>query len=312
MIHDGAVCVNAKKFYDLVKLAPRGEIHFSTDAKSYDLHIQCEKSKFRLAGKSRDEYPELPAVRVGKRTVLPCEVMSAFIRHTSFAVTNEQSRFTLSGAKFEIGGSRAKMITTDGHRLAYIETELETDSPVVTDAIIPRKALAELLKICQSGSDQLMFSEDANHLYFESADRTLVTRKLAGNFPNYEMVIPRDNREFVVFDGSELLAAINRVSQMSDERSRSIVLSLKSNEMKISAKSAEEGEADETIGVEYAGEEIAIKFQHEYIRDFIAAVKDDKEPKFQMTFKNNSAQCLFRPANENGRIFQTVIMPLQY
>ena len=83
------------------------------------------------------------------------------------------------------------MVTTDGHRLAFIEKKLDGSSDAKMDALIPKKALLELVKISRDGGD-VAFGEDQNHIYFETGGRLLITRKLTGNFPNYEMVMPKD------------------------------------------------------------------------------------------------------------------------
>lgn len=169
----------------------------------------------------------------------------------------------------------------------------------------------------QKENAEITFWEDPNHLFFESENRRLVTRKLSGSFPNYEMFIPKDNDKFVTYDSTELFAAINRVSFMSDERTNAIMLTLRppNQIMTVSARSAEEGEAQETVAVEDAGaeaEEFAIKFQFGYVKDFINSLKDDAEGRISMSFKDANAQTLFRPANDDGKRFLGVIMPLRH
>lgn len=227
-------------------------------------------------------------------------------------MSGEQSRYTLNGAKFELHGRTARMVTTDGHRLAHIETTLDAEATASADVLIPRKALTELVKLIGDANADIAFWEDSNHLYFETGARLLVTRKFSGTFPNYEMVIPKDNTEIATFEAAALLAAIIRVSQMADERTRSINLTLRANEMVISAQCAEEGAAHESLAVEYSGEETTLKFQHDYVRDFINSVKDDPATKISMSFKDTNAPALFRPATENGKRCLGVIMPLRH
>lgn len=307
----GEMCVSAKKLYDIVKLLPREDILVATDAATFWAKIEAGKSNFKIAGVSRHEFPE-EITFVGKKTILTTEILQELIKHTSFAITNEQSRFTLSGAKFELHGRTARMITTDGHRLAYIETILDKSAAGSTDVLIPRKALTELVKLTAESSGEISFWEDTNHLYFESENRRLIIRKLSGTFPNYEMVIPKDNDQIVIFKATDMLSALGRVCQMSDERTHAVNLTIKKGEIIISAQSSEEGAANESIPAEYKGEETLVKFQHEYIRDFINSVKDEDDSHISMSFKDGNSQFLFRPANENGREYLGVIMPLRY
>ena len=202
---------------------------------------------------------------------LPVEIFNYFVNHTAFAITNEQSRFTLSGAKFVIEDGTAKMVTTDGHRLAYIEKKLTTSDEKM-DALIPKKALMELVKISRESEGDVSFGEDSNHIYFEVGGRLLITRKLTGTFPNYEMVIPKDNDKTVTFDAEEMRNAIRRVALMADERTRSVRLTIKPNEIEIGAQSSEEGEGHERVAAEYAGEETVIGFNSQYLQEFLNVV----------------------------------------
>ena len=95
------------------------------------------------------------------------------------------------------------------------------------DSLIPKKALMELTKISQDSTGEISFGEDENHIYFEVDGRLLITRKLSGTFPNYEMVIPKDNDKVATFDAEEMKNAIRRVALMADERTRSVRLTIR-------------------------------------------------------------------------------------
>src|SRR5690606_12999886 len=176
----------------------------------------------------------------------------------AFAITNEQSRFQLSGAKFVLADGKARMVTTDGHRLAFIEKEVETADGEAMDSLIPKKALLELMKLSRGADTDISFGEDANHIYFEIGGRLLITRKLTGNFPNYEMIMPKDNENIAEFDLAEMKSAVRRVSLMADERNRSIRVTIRDGELELSAKSAEEGEGREVVPADYKGDEVTL------------------------------------------------------
>jgi DNA polymerase-3 subunit beta len=259
----GSMCIQARKLFDIIRLLPDADVHFTKTENDW-VKLTCGKSNFRLAGVNREQFPEVPSFKSAPMK-LSAEIFNHFIHNTAFAITNEQSRFTLSGAKFMIDGAMARMVTTDGHRLAFIEKQLagKTDQTAM-DALIPKKALMELTKIARDASGEVSFGEDENHIYFEVEGRLLITRKLSGNFPNYEMVIPKDNDKTAVFDAEEMKNAIRRVSLMADERTRSVRLTIKTNEIEIGAQSSEEGEADEKIAADYTGEEVTIGFNAQY------------------------------------------------
>jgi DNA polymerase-3 subunit beta len=201
---------------------------------------------------------------------LAAETFSYFIRNTAFAITNEQSRFTLSGAKFIIGEGLAKMVTTDGHRLAYVERAID-DKEAAIDTLIPKKALLELVKLSR-GEGEVSFGEDQNHIYFETEGRLLISRKLSGQFPNYEMVMPKDNDHSATFDLEEMRNAVRRMSLIADERNRSIRLNVREGEIEVTAQSSEEGEGSEVVPADYKGDEIQLGFNWQYLLEYLTTV----------------------------------------
>jgi len=328
----GAMCIQARKLFDIVRLLDSGDVHFTKEENEW-VKMSCGKSKFRLAGVNRDQFPEVPSFKSAPLK-LSAEIFNHFISNTAFAITNEQSRFTLSGAKFIIDGSTAKMVTTDGHRLAFIQKFLgENAATENMDALIPKKALMELVKISRDAAGEVSFGEDPNHIYFEVDGRLLITRKLSGNFPNYEMVIPKDNDKVVTFDSDEMKNALRRVSLMADERTRSVKITIRTGEIEIGAQSSEEGEASEKVTAEYNGEEVQIGFNSQYLQEFLNVVgaSDTSEasneqetdgetvrvketggkPRISFEFKDGNAQTQMRVAGDTNYDYTYIVMPLR-
>lgn len=268
----GAMCVQARKLFDLARLLNGENVTFKKLENEW-VSVTSGRGKFRLAGVNREQFPEIPIFKSAPLK-LPAEVFNYFIQHTAFAITNEQSRFTLSGAKFILADGKARMVTTDGHRLAFIERSVDTpnSSDAKMDALIPKKALLELVKISRDSGEEVSFGEDQNHIYFELDGRLLITRKLSGNFPNYEMVMPKDNDKTSVFDLEEMKGAVRRVALMADERNRSIRLTVREGEIELTAQSSEEGEGNEVVPADYTGEETTLGFNWQYLQDFLNVV----------------------------------------
>lgn len=327
----GSMCIQARKLFDIVRLLDSGDVHFTKEENEW-VKMSCGKSKFRLAGVNRDQFPEVPSFKSAPLK-LSAEIFNHFISNTAFAITNEQSRFTLSGAKFMIDNGTARMVTTDGHRLAFIQKYLGEGVTDTMDALIPKKALMELVKISRDASGDVSFGEDPNHIYFEVNGRLLITRKLSGNFPNYEMVIPKDNDKVVTFDSDEMKTALRRVSLMADERTRSVKITIRTGEIEIGAQSSEEGEASEKVAAEYNGEEIQIGFNSQYLQEFLNVVgagdtsdaaseqETDGEtvrvketggkPRISFEFKDGNAQTQMRVAGDSSYDYKYIVMPLR-
>jgi DNA polymerase-3 subunit beta len=330
----GAMCVQARKLFDIVRLLPDADIKFKKEENDW-VKVDCLKSNFRLAGVSREQFPEVPTFKSAPMKI-PARVIEYFVGHTAFAITQEQSRFTLSGAKFIVGGGTVKMITTDGHRLAYIEkTDLGADGPEGTmDCLIPKKALVELVRIARDPDGIVSFGEDENHIYFEVGGRLLITRQLTGTFPNYDRVIPKNNDKTSVFDCEDMKSALARVSLMADDRNRAVKMIFKTNEIQLSAQTAEEGEAVETIPADYTGEDVQIGFNSRYLQEFLSVATGEGEtvapPKegekenagdkvmvkdgrarIAFEFRDETGQTQMKIAGETGYDYKYVVMPLR-
>lgn len=308
VITPGAICVQARKLFDISRLLPDAPIHFRKDTNNW-ASVKCERSSFRIAGIERENFPEVPVFR-STPVKLSAEILRMFIDRTIFAITLEESRYTLSGAKFILDQNGARMITTDGHRLAYIErTDLgDNISQEKIDALIPRKTLAELVKLTSSYEGEIGLGTDENHIYFEVGSHLLVSRTLAGQFPNYELVIPKNNDKSANFDCVALGQAIRRVALMADDRSRAIRLQIATGNLQISSQTAEEGEATESLATEYVGTEVEIGFNAQYLQDFLGVLGDGL---VNFEFKDAGSQAQLRPAENTPYNYKYVVMPMR-
>src|SRR5213593_4679942 len=137
----GAICVPARKLFDIARLLPDAPVSFKKEENEW-VTVECDRSKFRLPGIAKDSFPELPTFK-STPLKLSGEVLKKLVDRTIFAITQEEGRYTLSGAKFVLDKAGAKMVTTDGHRLAFIERKQESKNgdKETIDTLIPRKSL---------------------------------------------------------------------------------------------------------------------------------------------------------------------------
>ncbi len=304
----GALCVSARKLFEIARVLPDAPVNFRREENNWAT-VKCERSNFRVAGVDRESFPEIPNSRTAP-VRLPAAVFKTFIDRTIFAITLEESRYTLSGAKFILDKTGARMVTTDGHRLAYIERKDlgEAASKEHLDTLIPRKTLAEVAKLAAGHDGEISFGADDNHIYFEVGPRLLISRTLTGQFPNYEMVMPKGNDRVAVFDVAALGQAIRRVALMADDRTHAIRLHLVPGQLNIAAQTAEEGEAKETVATEYDGDELEIGFNAQYLQDFLN-VTGDGQVAFE--FKDGNSQAQLRLASDTDYDYKYVVMPMR-
>lgn len=319
---EGVACVSARKLFDIVRLLEPGKIYFSHTGGRVE--VESGRSNFKLLSYNEESFPEIPSPP-SLDIEIENYILSSFINLTSFAITQETSRYVLTGAKFELRRGMLRMVTTDTHRLAFVESKAEGRE---FDVLVPRKAINELAKLTRE-EGVCRFGERENLLYFQAGERMMVTRKLMGTFPNYEMVIPKESLFVAEFDSVEIKNALRRVSLMADERSKAVKLTLSEGRLKVEAESSEEGMAVEEISASYSGETTTIGFNFQYLQDFLNAVsaegaaavekeieadkvkvrEDSTKVKFEFSDKNS--QVVMKPSKEGNYRYLYVVMPLR-
>jgi DNA polymerase III subunit beta len=308
---EGSGTVPARKLLDFVRLLPEGDVTVKF-LENHWASITAGRSRTRIAGMSRESFPELPQMPA-KIAELPVKMVATMIARTQFAISTEESRFTLSGALLVMSPETLTMVATDGHRLAYVQTKAESGQ-VDTNfrALVPKKAMGELVKLADGADGEnakANFSGDDNHLFFEVGDRLLITRKLTGNFPDFERALPKDHNLVAKLQKDEIRAAIERVAQFADERSRAIRVQFTNGEVKIFSSSVEMGESEETVNSEYQGPDLEIGFNAQYLLDFLRAISQDQVA-FELKDQKSAGE--LRPAGEAiSDTYRYVVMPMR-
>jgi DNA polymerase-3 subunit beta len=308
----GACTIPARKLYDYVKLLPDGEISIKL-LDNHWVQIRSGRSNTKMVGMARANYPQVPEFPSVPTTSISSMALKTLINRTIFAISNEESRYTLNGALLVIKAESLAMVATDGHRLAFVEKPNEILEGISGEkrVLIPRKALQELQQLLSNTeAEKVEFADDEHTLFFRIGHRTLSTRKLTGQFPNFEAVMPRENNKFAVVRSNELASAIQRVAQFADERSGAIRLRLESNELKISSNSAESGESEDTIDTPYSTDPISVGFNSVYILDFLKALNNEGEVRLE--FKDSQSAGQMRPEDPDAEYkYRYVLMPMR-
>jgi len=306
---EGAGTVPAKKLLELVRLLPEGEIKVKL-LENHWVEIVSEKKKYKLVGMAKENFPALP-VMPHTLVKIPAAILENLIRKTKFAISMEESRYTLNGGLLILKPDTIAMVATDGHRLALAETDHKLAGlNGEVKLLIPKKAMDEVEKLSvAAGSDAAIeFAKDESHLFFQVGHRLLISRILTGQFPNYEAVLPRDNNKSVVIERAELSDAVRRVSQLADQRSHAVKLAVSKEGMEISASSPEYGEAKESIEKEFKGEPIAIGFNASYMLDFLGAAADGP---ISIELKDEQSAGQMRPLADESYRYRYIIMPMR-
>jgi len=311
---EGSGTIPAKKLLDYVRLLPDADISIKF-AENHWASLTCGRSRTRIAGMSRESFPELPPMPEAVAHI-PGKQLSAMIARTMFAISMEESRFTLNGALLLLAPNTLTMVATDGHRLAYVQrVSTATPDQISYRALVPRKAMGEITKLAEDGEGTVSFAGDDNHLFFEFGPRLLITRKLTGNFPDYERVLPHENIHIAKLNRDEVKGAIERVAQFADERSRAIRVQFTTGEVKVFSSALETGESEESVPSEYTGPDLEIGFNAQYLLDFLRAVPQEH---ILTTLKDQKSAGELQPAvpatPEEGAVqeqYRYVVMPMR-
>ncbi len=301
----GAICVQAKKLFEIVRSLPEADIEIKLGAND-QVSLVCERSRFKMPGLTKDNFPEIKTFDGGYWS-LPAELVRTFISRTIFAITTEESRYALNGAKIELSGKGIRMVATDGHRLSFIEKQADFGDAKL-DVLIPRKTLAELARLCGESNDAVEIGSGDNQLFFKIGKRLLTSRTLSGQFPNYELVLPKENHNRVIVGNAQVSSAIRRVALMADDRSHAIRFDLKDGQINISSQSSEIGEAGEDLSVEYAGPAITAGFNAQYLLDFFNVIEDGD---VIFEFKDGNSATQIKSSNDSDYDLRYIIMPMR-
>ncbi|MGQ9896842.1 MAG: DNA polymerase III subunit beta [Acidobacteriota bacterium] len=323
--HGGVALLPARRLFDIVRNLPDADIHFKSDG-SGNMAITCERSRFRLFSPAPDGYPSLPEIPALPLCV-STGVLRTMIPRVLFATSQEESRYQLNGVQMVVDGLATanesmsgllRMVATDGHRLAVIArpdcVRLEGNVPfekekMCLSSLIPKKTLAEVARLAADTTvTEIAFGHGDRHVFFQVGGRTFASRLLAGQFPNYESVMPKSNDKIIVFDTDLLVAALKRVGVVADETTHAVKLYATEGRVEITSQSPESGEAVETLSVDYPGPSMTITFNVGYLMDFLA-VAHSAQTRFE--FKDEITQIQLRPVDGDGYDYRYVVMPMR-
>jgi DNA polymerase-3 subunit beta len=302
----GSLTVPAKKLFEIVKALPETDVRIEEDKNG--VKVAADRFDSRMQTLPREDFPTLPEASGAARATLPGSLLKEMIAKTQFAITGEDTRYFLNGAKFVLKPDSLTLVATDGHRLALVEVKHDVGITQEIGVILPKKTLLELGKLLAEGDGDVVFEGGENHLFFEVGGRVLISRMIDGQFPAYERVIPKGNDKLIEFDRERLTSAVKRVALLSNERSRAVKFEIDKGKVEVTSSSSEFGEAKEQLPVEYTGTSMAISFNAQYVVDFLNVVNTDV---VSLSLKDEVSQAVMKPVGAQGYDYTYVIMPMR-
>lgn len=271
---EGGITVPAKRFSDIVKELPSGDVTIHVK-KNNQVDIIGENCRFKLNGLPKEEFPKFPEFRDKEMIQIKQSVLRDMLRLTSFAVSHEESRYVLNGVLLEISDDNICIVATDGRRLAKIDKKLENNVKKDLSVIIPIKAVQEIVRNLKDEGD-VKFVIGVNQVLFDIDGVLIATRIIEGDFPNYNQVIPKPIEKRLVTNTKDLLSSIRRANLLATPDFQAVKFEVFSDKLVVSKTTPDVGESREEIPVQYNGDEIVVGFNPQFLIDFLKNVEEQE------------------------------------
>ncbi|OGK82279.1 MAG: DNA polymerase III subunit beta [Candidatus Rokubacteria bacterium GWA2_70_23] len=303
VVRGGGITLSARKLLEIVKELPAAPLVIRVQENAW-VALRCGGVSYKLVGLSPEDFPAVGAVESATWISLDGKVLRDMLTQTSFAISHDESRYALNGILFSVQGKDLRLVATDGHRLALAVRPL-VDDPTPVSGIVPRKAVQEIARIVGSGEEVQVAITD-NQFVLQMPNFLLMARLIEGTFPNYEQVVPKEHPKRITLSRGALTAALRRVSVLAEERTKPVKFTLTPGALTLSAYHPDFGEAEESLEVEYAGEEVTIGFNSRYVLDAIGAQEAEQ---VVIELKDSVSSCVIKSFEEEGAL--CVIMPMR-
>lgn len=303
----GAITIPAKKLSEIARELPPSPVKVSASGEQR-VTIECGRSRFKLLGLPRDEFPTFPTVRFNDSWRVKSGELQKLISHVAFAVSTEESRPILNGVLWELREDRMRMVATNGHRLSKMELPVVASSAPPGDLIVPPKALEQIKRLFPA-EEELEIARGENHLGFRSPFTSVFTRLVEGPYPNYEQVIPKDNDRFCLCDKAALTSALKRMSVIASDQTHRIKMSFNTGMLKFSVTTPDLGEASDELPVNYNGDQLDIGFNATYLLEILRYMPTEQ---VRLTFKAPERAATIEPEGwDDPAKYLCLVMPLR-
>jgi len=302
----GMITVPGRKLLDICRSLPdQAEIEITV--KDNRVHIRSGRSRFTLSTLPANDFPSIKGF--DKRIDFPIEQKSLkmLVQRTHFAMAQQDVRYYLNGMLFELNDGSMRTVATDGHRLALNTIDSSVINNDITQVIVPRKGISELMRLIEDNDQEVSVRVGENHIQVQGGDFIFTSKLIDGSFPDYDRVIPKDGNKSIIIDRDGLKDALTRVAILCNEKFRGIRVQLQPGSLTLTANNPEQEEAEETLSIDYQAEDLSIGFNVNYILDILNTIDTDQ---LKMTFSDADSSVLFEELNSDGNSL-FVIMPMR-
>lgn len=304
----GETTVPARKLVDICRTLPR-DATLSVTLADQKVLLRSGRSRFTLSTLPASEFPTTDAPSNEVRFEVSQQDLKRLIDLTQFAMAQQDVRYYLNGLLIEIGKGHLRAVATDGHRLAAADLVLQTGVGDDTrQIIVPRKGVLEMQRMLAGATGTVELTVGSNAVRLAAGGTRLTSKLIDGRFPDYERVIPRlaDCDKQVVVGREQLAGCLSAASVLSNDKYRTVKLSLDEKVLRVVANNPEQEEAEVELEVDYSGAAMEIGFNVGYM---IQALNVLPSEQVRLCLKDSGSSCLILA--EGREDCRYVVMPMR-
>ena len=294
------IILHGRKLQEILREMDSGEINLEINDNT--LIIKQKKSEFVLGLQNPEEFPEVKGIEGGEGFNISGKILLEMINKVGFAVSVDETRYVLTGMYLKGIEGKIVVVGTDGFRMSLCQKEIE-GLKNFKGIIIPKRSINEIERII-SEEEEVRITTDEKHVQFSSNMITIISRTIEGNFPDYENVIPENNKNKITIDKESLFKGMKKVSAIIG-RSEPVKISFLKNRAEIEAES-DVGRAKEVVDIEYEGEEMSMNFNARFVLDVVSHIEGDK-----VIIKTPETYGAVIFEGEDGTNYKNIIMPIR-
>lgn len=315
ILEPGAVTIQAHYFFNLIKELPGDTLDLRATDKG-GMKILAGDSRYQLNGLPADQFPPVPEIAEQNLVEVESHMVKEMIEKTIFSVSLDDLQYHLSSIFWERlevdNGFLLRLISTDGHRLTLIERPLpgSENLSIEKGILIPRKGMAEVIRFLAE-EEKVSLGLSTQSLALRADDHYLFIRLLTDKkFPEYRRIIPETFSYRFAINRREFAEAIKRISLLSSERFKGVILNLTSDRVEVSFSNPEVGEGQETVPVfmeagDPAGLPLEVGFNARYFTEPLNAMESE-----MVILELNDKDRPCRLVDQGDPHYFSIIMPM--
>lgn len=328
VITPGCVLIPGKLLNGMLAKLPPGNIRITATAVPYsdtiDVVIKSGTIKYSISGLSAkdlegsDQYPAIPATNdAGTELILPADVLIGGITRTFFTISSDETKQILTGVRLKTGDSIAEFASTDGYRLSRFKTQVEGIADL--EVILPRKFLSKMKEAIDlerelSGCDRVHLIVEDDRLFLTTDSCFLVARRLLGEYPKIESLIPDNYLVTATLNTKHLFAGVCIAAVYAAQATNDAMkVSLSEDGLVLQATAQNIGDALEHVECHGVSTKEPFDFGVNY-KYFQSAVKNMPTESMTLNANNPTAPVVFKSVSDDSASdeFMCLLMPIQF